>query len=275
MQWYYAEQGRQVGPLDEAALDNLVIAGIVRDDTLVWREGMATWATHASIRGPRAGASRSGIIQPAAPLLGSTQVCGECGKPFWIGDLVPIGPAYICAVCKPIYLQRMREGGGQALGAFHYAGFWIRFVAKVIDGVLLTMVRFALLMPLGLTVAPPVGGNPGQALAAAMRLASLSGLLTLGLSLAYEVYFLSTRGATIGKMVLGLKVVRADGGKISPGLAAGRYFATLVSEFTLLIGFIVAGFDAQKRALHDRMCDTRVIYANEVMTQLVLTQPRA
>jgi uncharacterized RDD family membrane protein YckC len=271
MQWYYAEQGRQIGPVDEAGLDNLVTAGLVRDDTLVWREGMGSWASHASVRGARASA---GASMPALPALGATQICGECGKPFGLGELVPIGPAYICAACKPIYLQRIREGGGQALGAVHYAGFWIRFVAKVIDGVLLAIVRFALLLPLGLTVAPPVGGDPAQALPAMMRFAAFSSLLTLGMSLAYEVYFLSTRGATIGKMVLGLKVVRADGGKLSVALAVGRYFGTLVSEFTLLIGFIIAGFDSQKRALHDRMCDTRVIYANALVTQLSLTQPR-
>jgi uncharacterized RDD family membrane protein YckC len=273
MQWYYAEQGRQVGPLDEAGLDELVTAGIVRDDTLVWRDGMAGWATHASVRGPRAAAP-----MPSAPgasnatQYGMTQICGECGRPFGLGELVPIGPAYICAGCKPIYLQRIREGGGQALGSLRYAGFWIRFVARVIDDVLLAIVRFALLLPFGLTVAPVANADPLQAMTGAMRFAALSGLVSLAVNLAYETYFLSTRGATVGKMVLGLKVVRADGTKLTTGLAMGRYFAMLVSAFTLLIGYIMAGFDDQKRALHDRMCDTRVIHANEVVTQLSLTQ---
>jgi uncharacterized RDD family membrane protein YckC len=277
MQWYYAEQGRQVGPLDETGLDDLVTAGIVRDDTLVWRDGMAEWATHASMRGARAAAS-----MPPAPAAnsasqyGMTQICGECGRPFGLGELVPIGTAYICAACKPIYLQRIREGGGQALGSFRYAGFWIRFVARVIDDVLLAIVRFALLLPFGLTVAPvAAGADPLQAMSGVMRVAALSGLISLGLNLAYEAYFLSTRGATIGKMVLGLKVVRADGSKLSTSLAIGRYFAMMVSAFTLLIGYIIAGFDDQKRSLHDRMCDTRVVYANEVITQLALTRPQA
>ena len=93
---------------------------------------------------------------------------------------------------------------------------------------------------------------------------------TLGMSLAinlvigaaYEIYFLSTRSATVGKLALGLKVIRADGGTLSVGQATGRFFAyTLDAYFTLLIGFIIAGFDTEKRALHDRICDTRVIYA--------------
>jgi len=47
MSWYYAEGGKQMGPVEESVLDGLVGAGIVRDDTLVWREGMAAWQPHA------------------------------------------------------------------------------------------------------------------------------------------------------------------------------------------------------------------------------------
>ena len=50
MTWYYADAGRQVGPVEEAALDDLVRAGVVRDDTLVWRDGMPNWQT--ARRGP-------------------------------------------------------------------------------------------------------------------------------------------------------------------------------------------------------------------------------
>jgi uncharacterized RDD family membrane protein YckC len=91
--------------------------------------------------------------------------------------------------------------------------------------------------------------------------AGLSFFLSIAIGLAYEVYFLSTRAATPGKMVLGLKVIRADGGPISPALAAGRYFAVWLSYLTLCIGFIIAGFDREKRALHDHICLTRVIHA--------------
>jgi uncharacterized RDD family membrane protein YckC len=95
-----------------------------------------------------------------------------------------------------------------------------------------------------------------------LAILGISTLVNLILVIAYEVYFLSTRGATPGKMVFGLKVVRADGSGISRGLAAGRYFASWVSSVTLGIGYIMAGMDDEKRALHDRICDTRVIYAN-------------
>jgi uncharacterized RDD family membrane protein YckC len=60
-------------------------------------------------------------------------------------------------------------------------------------------------------------------------------------------------------MACGLKVVTPEGDKITYLRAFGRYFAKIVSSLTLLIGFIMAAFDDEKRALHDRICDTRVV----------------
>jgi uncharacterized RDD family membrane protein YckC len=75
----------------------------------------------------------------------------------------------------------------------------------------------------------------------------------------YEGVFVSRFAATPGKMALNLKVVRPDGSPLSLGRAFARYFAKVLSGLILGIGFIMAGFDSQKRALHDRLCDTRVI----------------
>jgi uncharacterized RDD family membrane protein YckC len=83
----------------------------------------------------------------------------------------------------------------------------------------------------------------------------------LALGTFYEVYFLSAHGATPGKMAMGLKVIRADGGALPPMLALARHFAEWVSAVIFLIGYMMAGFDQEKRALHDRICDTRVIHS--------------
>ena len=60
-------------------------------------------------------------------------------------------------------------------------------------------------------------------------------------------------------MLMGVKVVTATGGPISVGRAFARYFAQILSGLILCIGFIMAAFDDQKRALHDHICSTRVI----------------
>jgi uncharacterized RDD family membrane protein YckC len=75
----------------------------------------------------------------------------------------------------------------------------------------------------------------------------------------YNVFFVGKYGATPGKMALKLKVVRADGSSLTYGRACGRYFAELLSSLACMIGYIMAAFDEEKRALHDRICDTRVI----------------
>jgi uncharacterized RDD family membrane protein YckC len=76
----------------------------------------------------------------------------------------------------------------------------------------------------------------------------------------YEVIMIRYYGATLGKMAAGVKVVRTDGSGVGWGISIGRYFMKIVSSMILLIGYIIAGFDDEKRALHDRVCDTRVVY---------------
>jgi hypothetical protein len=50
MQWYYVEAGQQAGPVEDALLDELVRTGRVQPDTLVWREGMASWEPYRQAR---------------------------------------------------------------------------------------------------------------------------------------------------------------------------------------------------------------------------------
>jgi uncharacterized RDD family membrane protein YckC len=169
----------------------------------------------------------------------------------------------VCGQCQPAYTQRLRGG------TRHFGGFWIRFLAIIIDGIILFVIGAIIRIPLGLAIGGvglSLGRNPepAQALAALpaiLSLAGLSFLIQLALSLAYEVYFLTTKGATPGKMALGLKITRPDGGPISAGLAVGRYFAKFLSSLILCIGFIIAAFDREKRSLHDHICGTRVVYA--------------
>jgi len=170
--------------------------------------------------------------------------CTECGLVYRKDQLVRIGDALVCAGCKPIYIQRLREGVTPA-GEYLYGGFWIRFVAKIIDGMITGIAGVILGFVGGF-----VGGPPGYL---------FTNLLSIILNVAYVTYFLGKFGATPGKMALGLKVVRPDGETVSYARAFGRFFAEILSSMILLIGYIMAGFDEEKRALHDRICDTRVI----------------
>jgi uncharacterized RDD family membrane protein YckC len=189
--------------------------------------------------------------------------CSECGRPSAPGDLARFGNALICPSCKDTYAQKLREGVPAAQARI-YGGFWIRFVAVLIDGIILGIVGSVVQLIFfgslfrSLIVQPGTPPSPallGQALGAV----GLSSLVSTAIGATYEGLFVAKLGATPGKMALSLKVVRPDGSPVDMGRAFGRYFAKLLSGIILFIGYIMAGFDDQKRALHDMICDTRVI----------------
>jgi uncharacterized RDD family membrane protein YckC len=186
----------------------------------------------------------------------ATAACGECGRTLPRADMIPHGELWICASCKPVFVQKLKEGVALP-GAVTYAGFWIRAGAAVLDGILLWVVNTIVSLPfLALIGASATGdGNPALALAAMM--ASL--LVQLGIGVSYEVWFIGRYGATPGKFALRLRVVTSEGSRVTYSRSFGRYFAKILSGLTLGIGFLLAAFDEQKRALHDRICDTRVV----------------
>ena len=192
-----------------------------------------------------------------------TLYCAECGRPSTADELARFGDLLVCPMCKATYAQKLREGVAPA-ATVEYAGFWIRFVAWVIDAVILMVVggivQFATLGSMVNIQPIQPGGDPMAAFGAVMGRLGVVSLINLVIACSYEAFFLSSSlSATPGKLALSLKVVRPDGSRLTLGRAVGRYFAKFLSGLILCIGYIIAGFDAQKRALHDMICDTRVV----------------
>jgi uncharacterized RDD family membrane protein YckC len=135
------------------------------------------------------------------------------------------------------------------------AGFWIRFVAVVIDEVVLLVAQGVLLVTQGILFSTGwmLSGGGGLPLQGAVYF-----FITL-IRAAYGIVFHWLWGQTLGKMALQIKVVSMDGGPLSFGQATGRYFATFLSALILCIGFIMAGIRSDKRALHDLLAGTRVV----------------
>jgi len=204
-------------------------------------------------------------MSPEAPVQAASW-CSQCGRALAPSDLVQIAGSWVCGDCKPAFLSRVMASGAASAAAspraWHYGGFWIRFAARLIDGVIIAIAQacIALLFfgSFGAQFSPSVTRSASVALLLGFQ------LLCYGLAIVYDVVFLRYRGATPGKMALGLKVVRSNGASLGWGISVGRYFMYFVSGMILLIGYIMAGFDDEKRALHDRVCDTRVIYKQSV-----------
>ena len=142
------------------------------------------------------------------------------------------------------------------------AGFWIRFVACILDGLILGLVA-AVMVVIFAAIAAVSGKTADEDPPAAIVL--LGVLMVLAYVLIcwlYEALLTSSeRGATLGKRALGLRIVRADGAQLSFGRATARYFlkAIVTPMVPLGIGFMLAGWTSGKRALHDLMADTLVV----------------
>jgi uncharacterized RDD family membrane protein YckC len=256
MNWYYVQQGKQAGPVTNEQLDEMVRGGSVTADTLVWREGLAEWTPYSQAKSGAAPGQPGVAAEP-----GPEAVCAECGKLFPLEETISHGNVRICAACKPVFLQKLREGAAINTGTMHYAGFWIRVAAKLLDGLILG-VPFGFVV--GILVVSQFHGHT-QPLNAGPTFNLLVVVLEFGFVLvfwAYQIFFLGKYGATPGKMACKIKVVTGEGEKISYLRATGRMFAEMLSGMICYIGYIMVGFDGQKRGLHDHICNTRVIYTN-------------
>jgi len=293
MQWYYAQEGQQVGPVDDAGLQQLVNAGTITPETLVWHAGMANWAAYSTVAPAAAPAAAPGLAQflakptePAAPdqaaeedeefpatpgittVLASRRAalaeesgkCTECGRTFPLTEMVRYENALICGTCKPLFFQRLREGAPLPT-EMEYGGFWIRFGAKWLDGLILGVIYKLLEFLLGVVVKQ---SELQEDLPKAFAFVGIVIIAQLAIDAAYKILFLGKFGATPGKMACRLKVVRPDGSELGYARAFGRYFAEWLSILTFLFlgfGYLMAAWDDEKRALHDRLAGTRVIRA--------------
>jgi uncharacterized RDD family membrane protein YckC len=144
-----------------------------------------------------------------------------------------------------------------------YAGFWIRVVAWLIDAVILSIVNGVIGAFFGGGISALI--KPGQD-ASTVNFAALFAamgtmiLVTLAIQFVYHAYLESSeKQATIGKMVLGLKVTDLNGQRISFARASGRFFSKLISSLVLCIGYIMVAFTEKKQGLHDMIASTLVV----------------
>lgn len=178
--------------------------------------------------------------------------CPQCG--YRLPDAGPPGGPYAPPpVPEPAYPR--------------YAGFWIRFVAAVVDGLVLS-VAFVPLNIIFWAVNNRIyfwgiwdfsqGVSSGPIL--------LFNLVRTLVGWAYYVILTGRYGATLGKMLLGLKVVGEDLGPITYGTATVReVLGKFLSALLCGLGYIWAGFDGRKQAWHDKVAGTLVIYGESRM----------
>jgi uncharacterized RDD family membrane protein YckC len=261
MAWWYLANAQQIGPLSEAAFAEHVGRGAITAHTLVWCEEMTNWEPLGNlVTGEAGGPGRAA----AAAAMQGRGLCCQCGKAFEPDDLIEYSGYKVCSACKPAFFQRLSEGmlhAAPAAGGIEYGGFWLRFAAKLIDVLILSVVNVIFAIPLMVFMMSEAAdpGDPQEFLITQLVLQAIMTLIQWAIQCAYVTFFLGKYAATPGKMACGLKVIRSDGAKITYLRGFGRFWAELLSGLTLYIGYIIAAFDEQKRTLHDHICNTRVV----------------
>lgn len=200
--------------------------------------------------------------QCGTSLSDAAAFCSACGQPVPGVGVAGVPSPVVAPTAAPVAVPVAAYAAARAPVA--YAGFWLRFVALIIDSIVMSIAGGIVIFPFvatmglrrfsrGAMMRPedmfPVVGM-------IFRFILISAILKW---LYYAVLESSSWQGTLGKMVLGLQVTDLDGHRISFGRATGRTFGKIISAMILWIGFIMAGFTEKKQALHDMMAGCLVI----------------
>lgn len=254
-QWYYADAQRERhGPVEADILRDKFRRNELDLATLVWREGMSQW-------------------QPLSAMAEELQLLVQADAGTGIDlradyQAIEDGTAVTKAAASPYspYAAPASSGMGEAVvngGEIVYAGFWKRVAAYFIDSLIVGMVGGVIAMVIGMVLGigmAGLGGGSDAMGAGFIAIQLLTNLISIGLSAAYYAGFHASSGkATLGKMAVGIKVVRSNGERITIARGIGRYFAAMLSGLILCIGYLMAAFTERKQGLHDMICDTLVV----------------
>jgi uncharacterized RDD family membrane protein YckC len=141
---------------------------------------------------------------------------------------------------------------------YAYAGFWRRFAASLIDGLVLSVIAAVLGFGVGFIWFTRAGDDE-------LSRTIFSAILNLAMFFISWFYFAgqesSDARATWGKRVVGVFVTDMQGETISFGQASARFFSKLLSSI-LMIGYLITPFTSKHQALHDLIAKTLVIHAH-------------
>jgi uncharacterized RDD family membrane protein YckC len=204
-------------------------------------------------------------------LAAGTAFCGSCGTPT--GSPAPaiarpgVASGYVGGSSRAPYAD---PAGLVVSRGFTYAGFWLRVVAALIDGVIMSIALCVLLVPLFLLTGMEAHidgmaqrrGQPDPAIVVGIiGMILVLAAVSILIQWLYHAYLESgEKQATWGKQALGLYVTDLMGNPITFGRASGRFFAKMVTGMIPLgIGYIMAGFTERKQALHDMIASCLVL----------------
>ncbi|KRA46268.1 RDD family protein [Pseudoxanthomonas sp. Root630] len=245
--WYYADAGGQrQGPFTAEELAAHARNGRLTTESLVWRDGLDDWKPFGSL------ASELDVPVDALPRVEPAieEAPGQAHVPY-APPTAELTSAHALVI------------GGHVV----QAGLWKRFAAAFIDNFVTTAISYALIIPLMLVGAGVIGAGGDNPLATGAGMATIFAMYPI-LILAPCVYFgwmqSSSMQASLGKLAVGIKVVRTRGDRAGfwrNFLRSLAYvlFSALTCGLGVLISALMVAFTERKQALHDMICDTLVV----------------
>ncbi len=293
--WYYTEGALPVGPLYPRELCE---RPGVTTATYVWKEGLPEWLPLANVpelaallgervpvsaplstvapieEAPLQRISRpirrvpSAMSEAQAEIRGLTEgemtmrSCCDCGRTFSTRLMVKIESQWVCAECKPLYLQKLTEGVIRRKDmTLNYAGFITRMQAYIYDYIIVSAAAF--FPSVGLNILINLVGSAADKNTVQILEMLSSFIVQIFASVFYGTILVTLRGATFGQSQLGIQIVTLDGRPLQFGMAFLRSICNLLTYLSLGLGFLTPLFDPEKRALSDFLCGTRVIYTRK------------
>lgn len=261
-EWYYTNEIReQQGPVEGDELIRLNDEGKINAESLVWKKGFEDWVSFSTVAAPLFGTDEDGIPMEIG-------VCAYSKRIYLVSEMVAYGEALIGVEHKDGFVQQLMETGETGLAdatevPTSFVGFWWRVLSSLLD-YLIKMVPSSLCMVPYYAVAFTSGSSldsddasTGQI--AALVIAYAVGLLgMLAISIFYETWMVAKYQGTLGKIVIGAKVVNPDGSRLTYGRAFIRWLAKKPLNYVIVwipstIGFaLIMGLGVGAAANADR-----------------------
>ncbi|MDF1741548.1 MAG: RDD family protein [Verrucomicrobiales bacterium] len=249
--WFYTDKDAiQLGPVDDSALLGLNRSGAINSRSLVWQEGMAEWASFRSVAEGLYRDSESNV-----PL--EIGVCAHSGQIYPVSEMIPYGEALIGPEHKEAFVQTLMESGTIAVEdatakKFDYVGFWWRVLSSVLDYMIKMVPSWICMIPYyvaafsgGMSMS---GDSPDDVFAGwsvVMMVCYGFGLLAiLGVSIFYETWMVGKYQGTLGKLIIGARVVNPDGSRLTYKRAFLRWLAKKPLNYLVLFLPSTLGFAA-------------------------------
>ncbi|MEM6915380.1 MAG: RDD family protein [Verrucomicrobiota bacterium] len=235
--WFYTDnEAKQQGPVTGSNLLVLSREGTILGSTLVWEEGMESWSRWADLASsfyPRDDEGRETDLG----------VCAQSGRVFPVREMLPYGEALIGAEEKDPFVQKLLEKGTTGIEdatekRFEYVGFWWRLLSSFLDYLIKMVPTWICMIPY--YVIAFTGGledlenDLSTANLAGMAMAHGIGLLgIMAVSIFYETWMVAKYGGTLGKSIIGAKVIRPDGSRLTYKQAFFRWLAKKPLNYTV------------------------------------------